>query len=321
MFLKVIIPMTIIKPYALKKRDVVGIIAPASPTGNPEKITKGIEYLERIGYRVKLGKNVNNVYGYLAGKDKERVSDIHDMFLDNSVKAIFALRGGYGTPRLLPLLDYSLIRKNPKILVGYSDVTALQLAIFKKTGLVSFSGPMSGVEMWKGIDPFTEENFWRMVTSKKKFGTVKNPDDKVFLILRNGKASGRTLGGNLSLITSLLGTPYLPSFKSSILFFEEVDEECYHFDRMLNQLRLSKILNSVNGVIVGELTDVKPSDDSKPFLSSDQLLNEYLSPLNKPVLTGVAFGHVPKKITIPIGIQCTMDTTKQQLSFDEPAVR
>ena len=312
--------MTTIKPRVLKNNDVVGIIAPASPTSNPEKITKGLEYLERLGYRVKLGKNINNVYGYLAGKDKERIDDIHAMFNDKTVKAIFALRGGYGTPRLLHLLDYALIKRNPKILVGYSDITALQLAIYAKTGLVSFSGPMPGVEMWNGIDSFTEENFWRMITSKKSFGNVRNPDEKDFICLQNGKAKGKLLGGNLSLITSLLGTPFIPSFKNSILIFEEVDEECYHFDRMLSQLRLAGVLKEVKGIIVGEMTDVKPSDESKPFLTVDVSLNEYLSSLNKPVITNVAYGHVPRKLTIPIGIQTTLNATNRTISFDEPAV-
>jgi muramoyltetrapeptide carboxypeptidase len=312
--------MTIIKPAALNKGDVIGIIAPASPPSVSEKITGGAEYLERLGYRVTFGRNVRGSYGYLAGTDRERADDINAMFADRSVKAIIAVRGGYGTPRLLPLLNYPLIKKNPKILVGYSDLTALQLAIYAKTGLITFSGPMTGVEMWKEIDPFTEEHFWSMVTSRKKYGTVNNPDGKELTAIVKGSASGRLLGGNLSLITAIIGTPYIPTFKNSLLFLEEIDEECYRFDRMMNHLRIAGIFKNVKGVIIGELTDVKPSDTKSPFLTLEQVLNDYLPAISRPVITGLVYGHVPKKLTIPIGIRGSMNADKRTLSFDESAV-
>lgn len=313
--------MTIIKPRALKKGDTIGIIAPASPPSIPEKITKGAEYLERLGYRVKLGKNVQRVYGYLAGTDQERVDDVNAMFADKDVKAIIAVRGGYGTPRLLPLLDYSLIKRNPKILIGYSDLTALQLAIFRKTGLITFSGPMSGVEMFKGIDPFTEEHFWACITSTKKMGNIQNPNGRKLQTIVKGKASGILLGGNLSLIVSLAGSKYLPSFEKSILFIEEIEEENYRFDRMMNQLRITNILDDTNGIIMCELTDVKASDTTKPFLSVEQVIDDYLLELKKPVVSGLVYGHVPKKLTIPIGIRATLDTAKNSLEFAESGVR
>jgi len=312
--------MNILKPNALKKGDCIGIIAPASAPIAQEKIDKGAAYFERLGYQVKLGAHVRSVRGYLAGTDEDRADDINAMFADPAVKAIVAVRGGYGTPRLLHMLDYTLIKKNPKILVGYSDLTALQLAIFRKTGLVTFSGPMAGVEMAKGIDPFTEEHFWRMITSTKKAGVVKNPDDKPFVCLRKGKATGRLLGGNLSLIASIVGTPYLPSFKDSLLFIEEIEEECYRFDRMLCQLRLAGILKDTNGIIIGELTDVQASDTSKPFLTADEVVSDYFEDLMQPILRNLVYGHVPRKLTIPVGIMAAMDASKCTLSFTEAAV-
>jgi muramoyltetrapeptide carboxypeptidase len=312
--------MTILKPQALKKGDTIGIIAPASAPLSQEKIDNGAAYFERLGYRVKLGANVRAVRGYLAGTDEERAADINAMFADTSVKAIVAVRGGYGTPRLLHLLDYRLITKNPKILCGYSDLTGLQLAIFKKTGLVTFSGPMAGVEMSKGIDPFTEEHFWRMVTSTKKAGVVHNPDGLPLACVRKGKATGVLLGGNLSLVSSIVGTQYLPSFKQSILFLEEIEEECYRFDRMLCQLRLAGIFDDANGIVLGELTDVKASDTSKPFLTADDVVNDYFGGLTKPVLRNLVYGHVPRKLTIPIGITASMDASRCTLSFTEAAV-
>jgi len=313
--------MTVIKPRVLKKGDTIGIIAPASPPSSLEKITKGAEYLEQLGYRVKLGKNVQKVYGYLAGTDQERADDINTMFADNDVKAIIAVRGGYGTPRILPLLDYSVFKKKPKIFVGYSDLTALQLAIFRKTGLVTFSGPMVGVEMFKGVDSFTEEHFWACITSTKKMGVIHNPDERKLQTLVKGKASGILLGGNLSLIVALAGSKYLPSFKKSLLFIEEIEEETYRFDRMMNQLRITNILNDASGIIMCELTDVKATDTTKPFLTAEQVMDDYLSKLKKPVVTGLVYGHVPQKLTIPIGIRATIDTSKNSLSFLESGVR
>jgi muramoyltetrapeptide carboxypeptidase len=312
--------MNIIKPQALKKGDIIGLIAPASAPLAQDKIDKGAAYFEHLGYQVKLGAHVRAVRGYLAGTDEERADDINAMFADKSVKAIFAVRGGYGTPRLLHMLDYALIKKNPKIVVGYSDLTALQLAIFKKTGLVTFSGPMSGVEMAKGIDPFTEEHFWQMVTSTKKTGVIRNPDGQPLVCVRKGKTTGTLLGGNLSLIASITGTPYLPSFKNSILFIEEVEEESYRFDRMLCQLRLAGILSDTNGIVIGELTDVKASDTSKPSLTADEVVSDYFEDLQIPILRNLVYGHIPRKLTIPIGITASMDATRCTISFTESAV-
>jgi len=309
-----------VRPKPLRRGDVIGVIAPASAPTSQEKIDGGTEYLERLGYRVKLGKNVRAVRGFLAGTDEERAADVNEMFADTQVRAIIAVRGGYGTPRLLPLINYPLIKRNPKIFVGYSDLTALQLALYKKTGLVSFSGPMAGVEMFKSIDHFTEEHFWRMITSTKKSGEIHNPDSRLLKSIGKGRATGVLIGGNLSLITSITGTPYLPSFKNSILFFEEVGEECYRFDRMLNQLALAGIFNEAKGIVVGELTDIKPSDAEKPFLTVDQIVADHLSPLSKPILTGLVYGHVARKLTMPIGIRATMDATQCSLSFLEAAV-
>lgn len=312
--------MRILKPKAIKPGDVIGVIAPASAPTSQEKIDKGAEYLEGLGYRVRLGKNVRALRGFLAGSDEQRVNDLNEMFADKQVKAIIAVRGGYGTPRLLPLIDYSLIRRNPKILVGYSDLAALQLAVFRKTGLVSFSGPMVAVEMFKGIDPFTEEHFWKMITYTGKLGRVHSPELRPVALHHSGKSSGLLLGGNLSLITSLAGTPYLPSFKGSILYLEEIEEECYRFDRMMNHLKLMGILKDAKGILIGELTDVKPSDTTKPYLTAEEVLIDYLSPLRKPVLKGLAYGHIARKLTMPVGIHARMNASERTLEFLEGAV-
>jgi len=309
-----------IKPKGLKRGDVIGLVAPSSAPLSAERIDKGVEYFERLGYRVKLGENIRAVHGYLAGTDEQRAADINEMFADKTVKAIVAVRGGYGTPRILPLIDYQLARRNPKIVIGYSDLTALQIALFKKNRLVTFSGPMAGVEMFKGIDSFTEEQFWRMITSTKKQGPVYNPDNMPFESIHKGKATGTLLGGNLSLITSIAGTPYFPSFKESIFFFEEIEEEPYRFDRMMNQAALAGIFREAKGILVGEITDVKPVDESKPYLSVDQILADHLAHVAKPILKGLIYGHVARKLTMPVGIRARMNGNVGSLEFLEAAV-
>ena len=252
--------MTIIKPPRLRKGSTIGLVAPASTPSSEEHIEKGAAYLERLGYRIKFGKHVHNRHGYLAGTDEERAADFNDMVRDKDIKAIFAIRGGYGTPRILQMIDYHSLKQNPKILVGYSDITALQLAIFRKIGLVTFSGPMTGTDMWKDFDPYTEEHFWRLITSIKKIGVLKNPIDEPLKTLKTGKVYGQLLGGNLSLIACLMGTPFLPKLFDSILFLEDVEEAPHRVDRMLAQLLNAGVLRRLAGLVFGKFTDCNPSN-------------------------------------------------------------
>ncbi|HEX9829486.1 MAG TPA: LD-carboxypeptidase [Bacteroidota bacterium] len=311
---------TILKPPRLRKNDLIGVISPASAPSSPEKIEKGVRYLESLGYRVKVGKHAARVNGYLAGTDEERAADLNAMLNDRAVKAIIAVRGGYGTPRLLPLVDYRAAKRNPKILVGYSDLTALQLALFKKTGLVTFSGPMAGVEMFSGIDPYTEEHFWRVVTSPKKIGVLPNPADEPVQMLREGKAVGRLLGGNLALVMSLLGTPYAPNFKQCLLVLEDTDEAPHRIDRMLMQLLNAGVLKNISGLAFGKFTDCVPKDPAQPHFTAEQVLAQYAERLRVPVISNVQYGHIPKKLTIPFGVKARMDTQKGIFEALEGAV-
>ncbi|MBI3004745.1 MAG: LD-carboxypeptidase [Ignavibacteriales bacterium] len=313
--------MKIVKPPRLKIGDVIGLVAPASTPSSGEKIEKGARYLERLGYRVKVGKYVHEVVGYLAGTDEQRAADLNEMIRDRQVKAVFALRGGYGTPRILSRVDFSALRKTPKIFVGYSDLTALQLAMFKKTGLVSFSGPMVSVEMWNSIDPYTEEHFWRLITSTSKIGTLSNPETEPLQTLRAGKAAGRLLGGNFSLVASLMATPYLPILKKAILILEEVDEAPHRVDRMFAQLKNAGILKNVSGILLGKFTDCVPSDASKPHLTISQVLEDLSRQVQCPVLSNVQYGHIPKKLTIPLGLTARIDTGKRLIEINESGVR
>lgn len=317
--------MKTLKPPLLKRGDVIGVIAPASAPNPTDKIDRGVRYLESLGYRVELGAHVRDVRGYLAGGDADRADDFNTMVRDPRVRAIFAVRGGYGTPRILDLIDYTALRRNPKIIVGYSDLTALQLAIFKRTGLITFSGPMVAVEMQDSIDPFTEDIFWRTLTSARAIGALPVPGDAPLRIRFPGThragVSGLLLGGNLSLLTSIAGSRFLPSFAGSLLLLEEVEEEPYRIDRMLAQLRHTSILTRTNGVVLGAFTDCTPHNPSNPTLTLNEIFSDYLESLGKPVVENLAYGHIPRKLTLPIGAAARI-VTRRRTSLDilEPVV-
>lgn len=312
--------MRIIKPKKLKKGDLIGLISPASSPDDMQSVENGTTYLENLGYNVILGKNVGKSTGYLAGTDQERIDDIHFMFGKKEVKAIFCLRGGYGTPRILDKIDYKIIRNNPKILVGYSDITALQMAIMQKTGLVTFAGPMVAGDFGREINSFTEKMFWSVITSNKKYGKVTQPGDEHIFSLTKGLARGRIIGGNLAVFASLLGTPYMPPFKEKILLLEEVGEMPYRVDRMLNQLRLNKVFSQVKGVILGAFTDCNEHDPLKKTLTLGEVIGQYFQSVKIPVAYNFKHGHLTSNITVPFGIAVKLNANRGIVEFTENAV-
>ncbi len=312
--------MRIIKPKRLSKGDLIGIISPASSPSDLTRIESGARYLEKLGYRVEVAKNVGKYHGYLAGTDEERLDDLHYMFKKKEVKAIFCLRGGYGTPRLLEKINYNVIKDNPKIFVGYSDITALQMAFLQKTGLVTFGGPMVAVDFYNEVSPFTEEHFWSMLTSNKKIGKIHQPNDEKVFQLTKGMAEGRLVGGNLALVASLVGTPYLPPMKDKILILEEVGEQPYRIDRMLNQLRLSKIFNQVNGIILGTFSDCNEADPSTRTLTLGEVISDYFEELKIPIVYNFKHGHIKHTITVPFGTKVKVNASRNNVEFTEGAV-
>ncbi len=304
-----------LKPPALKKGDVIGIISPASSPDDFSRIENGVSYLESLGYRVKLGKHIYKRFGYLSASDEERAQDLNEMFADPEVRAIICVRGGYGTPRILDKVNYSVIKKNPKIFVGYSDITALQLAIFKKTGLITFSGPMLAVDIYS-FDSYSEEFFWRILTSKSGKIELKNPDGVELIVLKPGKANGTLLGGNLSLLASIIGTKYQPDFKDAILLIEDIGEEPYRIDRYLSQLKNSGILNKIKGCILGQFTDCVPKEMGKS-LTLEQIFEDYFGKLKIPVISNLSYGHIPQKLTLPIGADVKIDAKRGVITIVE----
>jgi muramoyltetrapeptide carboxypeptidase len=313
-------------PERLHPGDTIALIAPASAPPDPEVVDYSVASLEEMGFKVKLGRNVRKRWGFLAGKDGERAGDIMQMFTDRKVRGIICLRGGYGTPRLLPMLDYQAIRENPKVFIGFSDITALHCAFLKKSNLLSFHGPMTGSHFIKKDYPqFWRESILKLVTEPTAAGSIsRGYDGKTASIIRRGTASGELIGGNLSLLCTLLGTPFQPSFRKKILFLEDVDETPYRMDRFLTHLSNAGVLQQVAGIAVGiceNCTDPKAKTAGEYRQSLEDVLKERLLPLQVPVVIGLPFGHVPYNATIPVGGRATLDALKGDLILTSPAVR
>lgn len=303
------------KSTSLKPGDTIGIIAPASPA-DPEEQEKALQLFSEFGYNIKLGNSIWQQYGYLAGSDWVRADDVNRMFADPEVDAIFCMRGGYGTPRILDLIDYRIIRRNPKIFVGYSDITALHLAIQREVGLVTFHGPMV-IELAKHPDSLSWFTLFKNLINPYPLGRYEEPMDKYSIV--EGTAKGRLIGGNLSLLVATLGTPYEVDTEGKILFIEEVGEKPYRIDRMLTQLRLACKLQRAEGIIFTECTDCKPEDEKKS-LTIRQILDDIIKPLGIPSYYGLKVGHTQPNLTLPLGIYAKMNATKGWIELREGSV-
>lgn len=286
----------ILKPPGLKQGKEIGIIAPAGPVTQSE-LQPGLNLLASFGYKVIPAPHLYHRLGYMAGDDDVRLQDLHSMFDNNNIKAIFCARGGYGTLRLLDRINYDLICRNPKIIVGYSDITALLLAIYKQTGLVTFHGPVV-----KELSKDRNRNlrfFFDLVSSGQSLKLDLTGGGSA---LMPGRARGILLGGNLSLISHLIGASFMPSLKGAILFIEERREPLYRIDRMLTHLRLSGILEDLVGLIAGGF------EECGEISSIHSLLLEMVAGLDIPVVSGLPVGHGQENITLPLGLPVTLDT-------------
>lgn len=310
------------KPATLRKGDTVGIISSGFRILQDVDLQYAIERLQNLGLQVKVGKAVLKQYGYLAGTDQERADDINQFFADPEVKAIIQLRGGFGSARVLDLLDYSLIAKNPKILLGMSDTTALLLAIYQKTGLVTFHGPNAG-KPW----PTFTLDYIKALLFENQMLTFKNPDtpaDDLIMtqdrieVIHKGRAQGRLIGGNLAVVLSMLGSTYLPDFTGAILFIEEINEAHYRIDRMLTQLKLAGILDKLNGIVIGKCMNCGTHYPANA-LRLMQIFNDHLKPLNIPAWYGAMISHENRIFTLPIGITVEIDADTGSIKMLETA--
>ncbi len=320
-------PPHLIKPPRLQPGDTVGLVTPASaPFNVHQTLIEAREKMHNLGFKTKVGKHVGEKWGFLAGSDMHRVEDLHAMFRDPEVKAIIAIRGGYGSARLLPLLDLELIRSHPKILVGYSDITALAVGIHRLTGLVTFHGPVAV----STFTDYTRKYFLETLGNPQPIGEIEDPpyernlqtSNRVWTI-RGGKARGRLIGGNLTLLTATLGTPYEIQTRGRILFIEEVGEEPYDVDRMLTQLAHAGKLQECAGIVFDRMPSVRPATFDPAFatnLSIEEVILDHVEKLGIPACFGLSLGHVKHKPTLPMGILAELDADKGRLSLLEGAV-
>jgi muramoyltetrapeptide carboxypeptidase len=316
----------LIRPKALRSGDTIGLITPATYVPDPDRIALAERTMKYFGLRMKLAKNAGKRMGdYVISLD-ERLDDLHTMFRDNEVKAVFAIRGGYGSMHLLDRIDYDLIHRNPKIFLGYSDITAMHLAINKQAKLVTFHGPIA----LSRFTDFTQKYFRKALFETQPIGKVTNPPESNELrpghslrTIRPGVASAQLIGGNLTLISNTMGTPYEIDTRGKILFLEDVDEEPYDIDRMLTHLRLAGKFVGVAGVIFGECQDCRPKDykpsSTIPY-GLGEVLDNILGDLKVPVLYGLTIGHTDDQLTLPLGVTATLDATNGTVDITESAV-
>lgn len=311
----------LVKPERVKRGDLVGLVSPATAAFETQPINIMQEALESLGLRVRLGEHFYDRHGYLAGNDEARAADINGFFADPDVRMIFA-RGGWGAARILPLLDYDAIAANPKVLLGYSDATALINGVHARTGLVTFHGPSP-------LDRFSAQQFQRVVMDGEA-ATLKNvqevDDDKLVQTehrvqtITGGKARGRLLGGNLTVLTAILGSNYVPDFDDAILFLEDVNEAVYRVDRMLTQLKLNGVLDKLRGVVFGRCTECG-SGNSFGSLTLEEVLREHIGSLGVPAFSGSMIGHIEQQFTLPLGIDAEIDADRGTIRLLEAGVR
>ena len=314
----------LIKPPRLRSGDLVGLIAPGGFTSE-RAIEKAVRNIEALGLRVKVGTYLRAVHGNYAGSVQQRLADLHAMFADPEVKMIWPIRGGSGCISLLASLDYGLIRRNPKILIGYSDITALHLAIHNKVGLVSFHGPVASSTM----SDYSREHMMAVLTDPQPAYTIPMAPENArralaqphygIRTITSGLATGALMGGNLSMVAALAGTPYAADFRASLLFLEEIDEAPYRIDRWMTQLDLSVGLAKAAGVMVGICENCAPEPGERS-LTLDDTLGLHLKPLVIPAVTGYSIGHIRNQFTLPMGVHARLDTVAQTVTLLEAAV-
>ena len=315
----------LLRPRVLKAGNTAGIIAPSTAVFDPDLLAAAERTIRHFGLKLKWGKFIRQRSEYQASV-RERVEDLHSMFRDPEVDAVFAIRGGYGSEHLLDSIDYDLIRANPKVFLGYSDITALHLAIQRKAGLVTFHGPVA----LSGFNDFTQGYFKKALFETKPIGRVGNPVESNDLrprhtlrTVRPGTARGRLIGGNLTLISTTMGTPYEIDTQGRIVFIEDVGEEPYRIDRMLTQLRLAGKLDAAAGIVWGECEDCRPNDfkaSTASIFTMGEIVDNILGSLKIPVLGGLTFGHTSDQVTLPEGVLATLDASKQELIIEESSV-
>lgn len=296
-------------PTPLKKNSTIGLICPGSGFDDYKPIKSVIKYLNNLGYKTRLGRSIysnsrsNNVYKYLSASDQKRLSDLYDFWNDKNIDAIFCLKGGYGTLRLLDCIDFNLLKNKNKVLLGFSDITILLLTFYKMLNLLTFHGPLLGSNFLNKnsypIEPNSANYIWELLQNKKFYFSYQCK----CVVISKGKAEGPLIGGNLTSICSMLGSAFLPDFKDKILFLEDYNEEPYKIDRLLTQLNNAKLFTKINGLVVGKFFKSKFRNNNDVI----KLLRDKISHYNIPIIYGFPIGHGKENYIVPIGLNVMLD--------------
>jgi muramoyltetrapeptide carboxypeptidase len=314
----------VIRPPRLVPGCRVALVAPAGPLLEHDDLARGMELCRALGFVPVLGANAHRRYGYLAGTDDERIADLNEAMQNPAIDAVWCLRGGFGMTRILDRVDFSGVAERPRVIIGYSDITALLLALFHTTGIVSFHAPMARTP----LTGFGREHFERVLGRSAPAGRLGRlpppsgvlvPRSPRILPIRKGVAEGPLVGGNLSLVAALIGTRYFPDLDGAILFLEDVGEDLYRIDRMLAQLRMVGALDRLAGVVLGQFTEMQRGTGDGA-LGFDEVLSTYFEPLGIPVAYGFPIGHVDDQWTMPIGVRARLDASSGELELLESAV-
>lgn len=307
------------KGRAWRAGDTIGIIATSSPV-DQELLPKAIAEVEALGYKVKVGETCKQSYGgYLAGTPEQRADGLNAMFADDEVDGILCLRGGYGAPQILPLLDYDCIAQNPKLFVGYSDITALHTVFGQNANLATLHGPMAASDLAHGLDDWSKSYLIRALSEPEPLGELINPPGEEIVCMVEGCASGPVVGGNLTLVAALMGTPYQLDTRGKLLFLEEIDEEPYRVDRMLTQLALGGVFEDCAGVILGTWTNCEPK--KREGFSVWDVVQNIVVPYEKPTIWNIQIGHGAVNMALPFGVEATLDATAGKLTIEESVTR
>jgi muramoyltetrapeptide carboxypeptidase len=300
---------------ALKKGDLVGVCAPAGGIKDPNEPNQFMKVLNEQGFRVKMGKNVSERLGYFSSSDTERAKEFMDLVADQEVKAVFFIRGGWGCARILPLIDFDVIASNPKIYMGFSDISSLLNAITERTGIVTFHGP-NGNASWNE----RSISYLRKMAWESEMCMFQNlSEDLLPKTIVPGSTEGRLIGGNLTVLTAMIGTAYEPAWEGKILFLEEVHEEPYRIDRMLTQLEQHGVFKQIKGLVLGAFRDCVPEEKSRAF-SVEEVFDQHFKQLDIPVYSNAQFGHVVNKFILPIGSKVLLDSSHCSIQMLEKVV-
>ena len=311
---------TMLKPKPLPKGGTIGLVGLSSALRQPEKkYPRMMEAIDALGYNVIVADNCLEQYGYFSGTDASRAEGLNRMFADDRVDAVVCMKGGYGAARMLDLVDFDVIRANPKILLGFSDITALHTAILRKVGMVTFHGPMPA-SCWGKFDDYTKNSMLRALTSTKPLGLMENPENRRPRCIVPGRCEGPLVGGNLTLIASACGTPYELDATGKVLVLEDTSEYYSRLDAMLTQLRQAGMFERCAGVVLGCFANGFEMHEGYS-LHMDEIIQDIIVPAGKPVMADLHIGHSDSKMTIPLGVHCRMDAEAGILEITEAALK